>query len=68
MSEIDPNRILAATGTALTKDFLKALAESITSNIKKRYIQYFEGFTPYLERSYTVCSNVKTIINKDKPI
>jgi len=68
MSEIDPNKIIAATGTALTKDFLKSLSETVKAGVKKRFYQYFESFTPYLDRAYIGCSTVKTIINKEKPV
>ncbi len=44
MSEIDANRVLAATGTALAKDFLKALYSSVEKAIHKKYHRYFESF------------------------
>ncbi|MBZ9922851.1 hypothetical protein LB579_34945, partial [Mesorhizobium sp. BR1-1-7] len=68
MSDIDPNKIAIGLGTALVKDFLKNLSESVTRTISKKYAQYFSNFGPYLEKMHTTCSSVKTIINKERPI
>jgi hypothetical protein len=68
MQEVDPNKVLAAAGAALVKDFIKSLTGSVSKQISKKYLQYFESFSPYLERTYTSCSNVKTIINKESPV
>ncbi|MER9279981.1 NACHT domain-containing protein [Mesorhizobium sp. M0522] len=52
----------------MVKDFFKALSASVTKTVGKKYAQYFESFSRYLERMYTTCSLVKTIINKESPV
>lgn len=68
MNEIDINKVAIGVSATLTKDLIAGVLTYVPAKIKSKYNLYFENFQNYLDTTDRICSNVKTIINKERPV
>ncbi|MCM2477855.1 NACHT domain-containing protein [Rhizobium sp. CG5] len=68
MTELDMNKVAIGVSTTLTKDLIAGVVNYVPIKIKSKYDLYFENFQTYLDSTDRVCANVRTIVNKERPV